>query len=53
MEEDRVMEEAEGAMVVVVVVVQGMATRVVDLVEAAMEVTEAVTEVKNVSPPEF
>lgn len=47
MEQDRVMEEAEGAMVVVVVVVQGMATRVVDLVEPAMEVTEATTEVKK------
>lgn len=46
MEEDQVMEEAGGAMEEVVVVVQGMATRVVDLVEAAMEVTGAMTAVK-------
>lgn len=44
MEEDQVMEEAGGAMEVVVV--QGMATRVVDLVEAVMEVTGAMTAVK-------
>lgn len=43
MVEDLVMEEAEGAMGVVV---QGMATRVVDLVAAAMEVMEAMMEVK-------
>lgn len=45
MVEDQVTEEAEGVMGVVV---QGMATRVVDLVEAVMEVTEAMMEVKNV-----
>ena len=45
MVEDQVMEGVEGAMEVVV---QGMATRVVDLVAAAMEVTEAMTEVKKI-----
>lgn len=44
MVEDQVMEEAEGAMEVVV---QAMATRVVDLVAAAMEVTEVMMEVKK------
>lgn len=48
MVEDQVMEGVEGAMEVVVVVVQGMATRVVDLVAAVMEVTEAMTEVKKI-----
>lgn len=42
MVEDQVMEGAEGA---TVVVAQGMATRVVDLVAAAMEVMEAMMEV--------
>lgn len=53
MVEDKVMEGAEGAMevevVVVVVVVQGMATRVVDLAAAVMEVTDTMTEVKHKS----
>lgn len=44
--EDQVMEVAEGAMVVVVKVVKGMATREVDMVETVMEDTEAMTEVK-------
>lgn len=43
MVEDQVMEEAEGAMEVVVVA-QGMETRVVDLVAAVMEVTGVMTE---------
>lgn len=43
MEEDLVMEEAVGAMEVVV---QGTATRVADLVEAAMADMEAMMEVK-------
>lgn len=43
MEEDPVMEEAVGAMEVVV---QGTATRVADLVEAAMADMEATMEVK-------
>ena len=50
MVEDQVMEEAEGA---TEVVVQGMATRVVDLVATAMEVTEAMMEVEVVLTPVF
>ena len=42
---DQVMEVAEGA---TEAVVQGMATRVVDLVAAVMEVTAAIMEVKLV-----
>lgn len=50
MVEDQVTEEAEGA---TEVVVQGMATRVVDLVATAMEVTEAMMEVEVVLTPVF
>ncbi len=46
MVEDQAMEEAEEA---TEVVVQGMATRVVDLVAAAMEVTEVMMEVKKIT----
>lgn len=45
MVEGQVTEEAEGATEVVVVVVQGTETRVVDLVEAVMEGTGVMTEV--------
>lgn len=47
---DQVMEEAEGA---TEAVVQGMATRVVDLEATAMEVMEAVMEVEVVLTPIF
>lgn len=50
MVEDQVMEEAGGAMEVVV---QGMATRVVDLVAAVMEVTGVMTAVKYLFSTEF
>lgn len=53
MVEDQVMGEAEGAMEVVVVVAQGMGTKVVGLVAAVMEVMEAMMEVKIVLSQEM